>query len=81
MNDEHTHHCHNLKLDQHHLFVPVGQKELHALPLLDGGDGFLDGGFGGFGPVVCSFAVSIVLAGFVGVAPLLSKSPVQAYRL
>lgn len=56
VNDEHTHHCHNPKLDQHHLFVPVGQKELHALHLLDGGDSFLDVGFGGFGPFLpCGF--------------------------
>ena len=56
VNDEHTHHCHNPKLDQHHLFVPVGQKELHALHLLDGGDSLLEGGFGGFGPFLpCGF--------------------------
>ena len=28
INDEHTHHCHNLKLEQHHLFLPIGQKIL-----------------------------------------------------
>lgn len=47
INDEHTHHCHNLKLEQHHLCLPVGQKDLVDLLAHDNIGG--NGGRGGFG--------------------------------
>lgn len=43
INDEHTHHCHNLKLEQHHLFLPTGQKDFATQLAHDN----MGGGFGG----------------------------------
>lgn len=62
INDEHTHHCHNLKLEQHHLFLPVGQEDLVALLAHDniGGNGGCGsfGGYEGFGGGQPSFLPS-----------------------
>lgn len=50
INDEHTHHCHNLKLEQHHLFLPIGQKDFATQLAHDN----MGGGFGGGTPLYLS---------------------------
>ena len=56
INDEHTHHCHNLKLEQHHLFLPIGQKDFATQLAHDNTGGGFDGndGFGGGTPLCLS---------------------------
>ena len=56
INDEHTHHCHNLKLEQHHLFLPIGQKDFATQLAHDNMGGGIGGndGFGGGTPLCLS---------------------------